>query len=190
MPHSFKQLTDYIISLGADRIPHTETVYLAHAIGVHNDLRSWGADSEVCAAGMFHSIYGTEGFQRFTLPLERRHEVRALAGERGERLAYLNCAMDRASFDAAVERGTPPYRLHDRLAHEDVELSERDFDDLCTIHLCDWLEQVPRSKAWDYRPQAYRRLADRLGGVAQENYRRVLNECGIDVVDPVTPGSP
>jgi len=179
MAQTFKQLTDFIISLGADQIPHTETVYLAHAIGVHDDLRSWGCDEEVCQAGMFHSIYGTEGFQRFALPLARRGEVRERIGPRAEQLAYLNCAMDRASFDAAVERATPPYRLRDRLADAQVELSERDFDDLCTIHLCDWLEQVPRSKRWNYRPDAYRNLARRLGGVALENYRRVLSECGV-----------
>lgn len=174
MAATFKQLTDFFIDVGADKIPHTETVYLAHAIGVHNDLRSWGCSEEVCRAGLFHSIYGTEGFQRFKLPLERRGEVREKIGERAERLAYWNCAMDRASFDAAAERGTAPFRLRDRLTGEESDLSEQDFDDLCTIHLCDWIEQVPRSKRWGYRPEAYGRLADRLGGVALENYRRIL----------------
>jgi hypothetical protein len=171
---TFKQLADFLLSLGADKIPHTETVYLAHAIGVHNDLRSWGCGEDVCRAGMFHSIYGTEQFQRFALPLERRDEIRAQIGERAERLAYLNCAMDRASFDAAVERGTPPYRFRDRITGREVELSEHDFNDLCTIHLCDWLEQVPRSKRFDYRPEAYARLARRLGGVPLESHNRVL----------------
>jgi Domain of unknown function (DUF6817) len=175
---TFKQLTDFFIALGADQIPHTETVYLAHAIGVHNDLRSWGCDEDVCRAGLFHSIYGTEGFQRFALPLARRGEVREHIGERAERLAYLNCAIDRASFDAAVERAAPPYRLRDRLAGEDVELTEQDFNDLCTIHLCDWIEQVPRSKRWDYRTDGYGRLADRLGGVALVNFRRILAASG------------
>jgi hypothetical protein len=173
MPTTFKQLTDFFVELGADKIPHTETVYLAHAIGVHNDLKVWGCDEEICRAGLFHSIYGTEGFQRFKLPLERRHEVRERIGERAEMLAYLNCAMDRASFDAAVERGTPPYRFRDRLADAEVELSERDFDALCTIHLCDLIEQVPRSKRYDYRADAYERMARRLGGIALASYRRV-----------------
>ena len=61
---------------------------------------------------MFHSIYGTEKFQGFTLPLERRHEIRALIGDRAEYLAYLNCAMDRASFDRAVDQANEPYGLH------------------------------------------------------------------------------
>ena len=98
MAATFKQLTDFFITLGADRIPHTETIYLAHAIGVYNDLKAWGCDEEICHAGLFHSIYGTEGFQRFKLPLERRHEVRQRIGERAERLAYWNCAMDRATL--------------------------------------------------------------------------------------------
>jgi len=181
MAYTFKQLTDFFVELGADKIPHTETVYLAHAIGVYNDLKSWGCDEEICRAGLFHSIYGTEGFQRFALPLERRGEVRERIGERAERLAYWNCAMDRASLDAAAEQTTPPYKIRDRLTGAVVELSERELDDLCTVHLCDWLEQCPRSHNWDYRPEAYGNLAQRLGGVALENYRRVLAENGVAV---------
>jgi len=124
---------------------------------------------------MFHSIYGTELFQGFKLPLERRPEVRALIGARAEQLAYLNCAMDRASFDRAVERGSEPYRFRDRLTGEEVTLSAADFDDLCRIHLYDWLEQVPRSqRGWDYRRQGYRNIAQRLGGVAEESYEQVF----------------
>lgn len=175
---TFKQLTNFFVELGADKVEHTESIYLAHAIGVHNDLRSWGCGEDVCQAGMFHSIYGTELFQRFALPLERREEVRELIGERAERLAYLNCAMDRASFDAAVARGEPPYQFRDRITSEPVELSEEDFNDLVTIHLCDWLEQVERSEMWDYRLSAYRNMAEYLGGVALQNYHRVFDQLG------------
>ncbi len=174
MPPTFKQLTDFFLSVGADEIAHTDKGYLAHAIGVHNDLKAWGCDEDICRAGMYHSIYGTEYFQRFTLPLERRGEVRALIGERAEWLAYLNCAMDRPSFDAAVERGTPPYCFRDRITQQEIEVTKQDFQDLCTIHLCDWLEQVPRSKTWDYRRDAYRNLAQRLGGVAMDSYESVF----------------
>ncbi len=174
MALAFKQLTDYFTTLGADQIEHTGKGYLPHAIGVHNDLRSWGCDEDVCRAGMFHSIYGTEFFQRFALPVERRGEVREKIGERAERLAYWNCAMDRASFDLAVLQTEAPYRFRDRLADEMVELDEQDFTDLCTIHLCDWLEQVERGGHWDYRAEAYRQLAQRLAGVAMQNYRQVF----------------
>ena len=50
-----------------------------------------------------------------------------------------------------------------------------DFDDLCRVHLYDWLEQVPRSRSgWGLRREAYRRMAERLGGVALEAYDRVF----------------
>ena len=171
---TFKQLTDFLVALGTDKVPHTNEVFLAHLIGVYRDMQDWGCDDDLCQAGMFHSIYGTERFQRFSLSLSRRGEVRDLIGPRAERLAYLNCAMDRASFDSAAFGDGDTYRIVDRLTGEEIELPRADFDDLSRIHLCDWLEQVPRSKEWDYRRRAYRRLAERLGGVAQEAYDRVF----------------
>jgi len=43
--------------------------------------------------------------------------------------------------------------------------------------LCDWLEQVPRCKQWDYRRQGYQRLANRLGGPALAAYDAVFAAC-------------
>jgi hypothetical protein len=147
---------------------------LAHLIAVYRSLESQGFAEDVCRAGMFHSIYGTERFRGFTLPLERRVEVRALIGDRAERLAYLNCSMDRASFDRVLDQAGELYRIVDRITAEEVALSRRDFDDLCRVHLFDWLEQVPRSQEWGYRRAAYRRMAQRLGEQAEAAYDRVF----------------
>lgn len=174
MSSNFKHLTDYLRQLGIEELPHSGKSYLAHLIGVYRDLEAWGAPVDVCRGGMFHSIYGTEFFQGFKLPLERRGEVQALIGERAERLGYLNCAMDRASFDRAIEQANGPYRIRDRITGNEIELAPVDLEDLCRIHLCDWLEQVARSQKWDYRRAAYRSMASRLGGVAQEAYDRVF----------------
>lgn len=175
MRSDFKRLTDYLLGLGTEKVAHTQNNFLAHLIGVYRYMEERGCRVELCRAGMFHSIYGTELFQGFKLPVERRPEVRELIGEWAERLAYLNCAMDRASFDQAVERGVEPYRFRDRLTGEEVTLSQADFDDLCRIHLYDWLEQVPRShRGWDYRRQAYRNIALRLGGIAEKSYDEVF----------------
>src|SRR5579859_4806109 len=119
MEKSTKQLTDFLLGRGIDQVAHTNKSYLAHLIGVHRLMETQGCTEEVCRAGMFHSIYGTEKFQGFKLPLESRTEIRALIGERAERLAYLNCAMDRASFDRAVLQQTGPYRLRDRLTGQE-----------------------------------------------------------------------
>jgi hypothetical protein len=174
MDNGYKRLTDFLVELGVTDVAHTGKSYLAHLVGLYRLMESRGCPDEMCRAGMFHSIYGTERFQGFKLPVERRPEVRSLIGERAERLAYLNCAMDRASFDRAVEHGEGPHRIIDRLTREEVVLSSEDFDDLCRIHLFDWLEQVPRSQQWDYRRSAYRNMAERLGGAAVQEYVRVF----------------
>jgi hypothetical protein len=174
MENRIKRLTDYLVAEGVEQVGHTGKSYLAHLIGVYRLMETRGCTEEICRAGMFHSIYGTQRFQGFKLPLERRPELRDLIGERAERLAYLNCAMDRATFDRAVEQPAGPYRIVDRITGETVEMSLEDFDDLCRIHLYDWLEQVPRTKEWDYRRAAYSGMAERLGTVAREAYSRVF----------------
>ena len=168
MASGFKRLTDFLVGLGVEQVGHTGKSYLAHLVGVYRLMESCGCPEEVCRAGMFHSLYGTERFRGFTLPLARRPEVRALIGERAERLAYLNCAMERATFDRAAEQREGPYRIVDRLTGEAVELGQDDFDDLCRVHLYDWLEQVPRSQEWDYRRAGYRR-----GGVVVRRRREL-----------------
>jgi hypothetical protein len=174
MAENFKRLTDFLLAQGVEQVGHTGKSYLAHLIGVYKIMEVHGCTEELCRAGMFHSIYGTQRFQGFKLALERRPDVRALIGERAERLAYLNCAVDRASFDRAVEQDGDRYAILDRLTGAEVSLSREDFDDLCRIHLYDWLEQVPRSQEWGYRRRAYRGMAERLGEPAQQVYERVF----------------
>lgn len=174
MEGSTRHLTDFLIELGTERIPHTNKNYLAHVIAVHRLMRDQGCTDELCRAGMFHSIYGTELFQGFKLPLERRPEVRTLIGERAERLAYLNCCVDRSTLDRCLTQDAGPYRIRDRITGEEHELAEEDFNDLCRVHLYDFLEQVARMQRWNYRRDGYRRMAARLGKSAQEAYDRVF----------------
>ncbi len=174
MSSDIKRHVEFLTALGINDVPHTQKTYMGHLTNVYRYMKNLGCTEELCQAGLFHSVYGTERFQGFTLPLERRGEVRDLIGERAERLAYLNCAMDRASIDREVERGTPPFRIKDRLTGKEVELNGADFDDLCRVHLYDLLEQIERLGEWDYRRQGYRRMAERLGPMAVQAYDRVF----------------
>jgi hypothetical protein len=171
----WKQMTDFLVGLGTDDVPHTGNNFLAHLIAVYRLMEAKGCSEELCRAGLFHSIYGTQLFQTFTLPTDRRGDVRALIGDRAERLAYYNCAMDRPTFDQALESDREPYSFTDRLTGETVALARADFDDLCRIHLYDWLEQAPRSRhGWGYRRSAYCRMAERVGGIALASYAEVF----------------
>jgi len=174
MQPNFKDLTNYIISLGAADISHTDKTYLAHAIGVYNDMKAWHGSDELCRAALFHSIYGTQGFQSFTLPMDRQPELRSLIGDYAEKIAFANCFMDRASLDAQIGKMTGPYPIVHRITREEFVLSKEEYEDLLRVHLCDWLEQVERANDWNYRRAAYRQMAERLGGVALTNYDRVF----------------
>jgi hypothetical protein len=175
MAKDLKRLTDWLIAQGIEDVAHTNKTYLAHLVGVYRDLEAWGCPEDVCRAGMFHSIYGTELFQGFKLPLEARPEVQGLVGARAEQLGFINCMMDRSSFDGALDQSEGPYRITNRISGEPIELPAVDFDDLCRVHLCDWLEQVPRAQKWGYRRAAYQKMADRLGGVAKSAFERVFS---------------
>ena len=84
MDQDFKRLTEFLVGMGVEQVPHTDKSYLAHLIAVYRLLESQGYPQDVCRAGMFHSIYGTEKFQGFTLHLERRDEAGAIAHLLGE----------------------------------------------------------------------------------------------------------
>lgn len=185
MDEDYKQMTGFLVGMGVEDVSHTEKSYLAHLVAVHRMLDTRGFGRDVARAGMFHSIYGTEKFQGFTLPLERRGEVRDLIGERAERLAYLNCAMDRASFDAGLNQSDGPYSIRDRITGATHELSREDYDDLGRVHLYDWLEQVPRSLEWDYRRASYRKMAERLGPSAVADFDRTY---ALDHANPTVIG--
>jgi hypothetical protein len=171
----YKQMTAFLLEIGINDQPHSQKTYMGHLISVHRLLEQQGCGLDACRAGLFHSVYGTELFQGYKLPLEQRGEVRELIGERAERLAYLNCAMDRASLDACLDQPEPPYTIRERETGVEVALNREDYDDLCRVHLYDWLEQVPRSRhSWSYRRESYRRLAERLGPAAVAMYDQVF----------------
>src|ERR1051326_5307802 len=175
MDRDYKRLTKFLVDEGIEDVPHTQKAFLGHLIAVHRFMEEEGLEEAVCRGGMFHSIYGTERLQGFKLPLERREELSKLIGEWAERLAYMNCAMDRASFDQALANESEPFRFRDRITGDEFALSRGEFDDLSRVHLYDWLEQVPRSEyGWGYRRTAYIRMAQRLGERTMATYKRIF----------------
>ena len=111
----FRQMTDFLRGLGTDEIGHTGSKgFLAHLVSVYRDLQRWGGDQDLCRAGLFHSVYGTEKFRQFCLPLDRREEIRDLIGERAEWLAFLNCFMERTSWDSIFIDGGAEREVRNR----------------------------------------------------------------------------
>lgn len=178
-PRPVSELIDFLHSLGTAEIDHSGHDFLTHLKAVHDLLDKHDAGPELAAAGLFHSIYGTEKFQGFSLPLTERARVRSLIGERAEFVAWLNCIMDRATFDAAVSAalaGERTLSISDRDGNPPIELTVDQLRDLATVHLFDWLEQVERSEfGWGYRRNAYREMATLVGSDAEALYEDVFS---------------
>eukprot|EP00967_Tisochrysis_lutea_P024014 scaffold27548_cov32-Tisochrysis_lutea.AAC.2 len=123
-----------------------EEAFDNHLIGVQSVLRSWGVSETLCNAALFHSIYGTEGFQGYKLPLSHRNEIAELIGQDAERLAWIFCMVDRASVDATVlpqpRPGASFYARPELGRFEIVLRDEQEWADFLTLSLADWLEQV------------------------------------------------
>jgi hypothetical protein len=169
----FAPLLDFLLRRGYADLTHHDAAFTAHQIGIGRGLLAWGADLEVCMAGMAHSFYGTERATGAAYFLEDREELRSLLGARGERLVYANCAMTADSLEAALAGPPGARRLRDRFSGAELALDEADFHGLCQIHLCDWLEQLPRCGKWSERRALYRRLAEHLGGRPLADWQRI-----------------
>ena len=164
LPRPLEELTAFLQSLGTEDVEHTGGDFLHHLQAVHDLLLQHGAPPHVAAAGLFHSIYGTEGFQEFSLPLSQRPQVRDLIGPEAELLAWANCVMDRQTLDQAVDAALTGacehLPLRERETNAPIELTRHQLIDLAQVHLFDWLEQVHRSPfGWNYRRQAYKQMA-------------------------------
>ena len=88
----------FLISLDADQTPHSGRVLFEHLKGVHDLLRDWGNDEDVCLAGLYHSIYGTNTFKHVSLT--ERARLVEMIGDRAEFLVHCFCTRDRPLFES------------------------------------------------------------------------------------------
>ena len=72
----------FVKAIGTGNIIHNSgDLFGDHLRAVQRVLKEWGEDEELQLAGLFHSIYGTEGFQDFQLSFDRRGDIKELIGE-------------------------------------------------------------------------------------------------------------
>ena len=122
--------------------PHSGRSLRDHLIGTFNLLKAWGNDQDVCLAGLFHSIYGTEVFTRVSAVLAERGTIRRAIGSRAEDLAYMFCACDRRHLVSNVKK-SDCFELRDRFTERCVSLDRGTLAALIEIALANELEQLP-----------------------------------------------
>jgi hypothetical protein len=80
---------ELLLSLGADKIPHSNRTLYDHLCNVEAILKICRCTDSVSTAGLIHSVYGTEFFK--TVTTTDRDTVKSVVGERAEYLAWLFC---------------------------------------------------------------------------------------------------
>lgn len=96
---------------------HGEKSFYQHLFNVYSYLKSQSLHNEVCDAGLFHSVYGTE-FYHFQSATITREVVRGYIGEYAEELAHTFCSLRKDRFGSIVHN-TPGWgvRQHLDLCH-------------------------------------------------------------------------
>lgn len=191
-------LERYILEHVPDVLDHTgDAAFDDHLKGVQSVLRNWDAPEYLADAGLFHSIYGTEGFQGFALPLSERNSVRSLIGEKAEKLAWTFCMLDRWTMDQHLFQWNPGDRLPEtyellsrpELGRFPITLSQQEWIDFVELTLADYLEQVEGAatkenllyfwkvgEAFSYRRLAFQQMVKFLSHVRENRLKEKVTQ--------------
>lgn len=108
---------------------HLKRPFYEHLFNVYTHLKEQMLPEEVCNAGLFHSIYGTE-FYHFHNDRITRDVVRGYIGSYAEELVYIFCSLKVDRFDNIV--------------NNTLGLSKRQQMDLCHIEYANGWDQKGR----------------------------------------------
>lgn len=191
-------LERYIAKHVPDVLDHNgDAAFDEHLKGVQSVLRNWNAPEYLANAGLFHSIYGTEGFQGFALPLSERDSVRALIGNSAEKLAWTFCMLDRWTMDEHLLQWKPGDPLQEtyillsrpELGRFPITLSQQEWIDFVELTLADFLEQVEgaaakenpiyfwkKGEAYTYRRLAFQQMVTFLAHVREDRLKEKVNQ--------------
>ena len=165
--------------VGAVDVEHPSGTLMQHLRGTYDVLETWASPEHLCLAGLYHSVYGTEMFQRETIPVDARRRVQEAIGERAEELAFLYCAIRRSSLYENLRRGMP-HAVEDRSGQRIPLRGVEQLSELLILDVANRLEQVDRvSTSATRRAQdreIYERAVPLLPAAAVDALRRALPE--------------
>jgi hypothetical protein len=119
---------------GCFAVGHSGRTLGTHLMNTCELVISLGGGASAALAGGLHSIYGTNAFDKTTLPYAARAEIAARFGARAEYLAYL---FSRINRPRDIETGLTA----DRKTRARIEISADDLHDLRLIEAANLLEQ-------------------------------------------------
>ena len=155
-------LVDFLRAAGADRFPHGHgRSLLEHLIGTREIVRRWGQPETLQRAALLHSVYGTDVYHRHLLADTDRANLRRIAGDRAERLAYAFGTIPRKDVRTAPDR-----------------------DELLLLHMANAAEQ---SQAADGSPGRWLAGVQRLGrliSASTPNVPEPFDHSAPDITEP------
>ncbi|WP_328468089.1 hypothetical protein OHA21_50820 [Actinoplanes sp. NBC_00393] len=134
---------EWLQQSGADTIRHPGGTLYAHLCRVEERLGKLGHGDDVCAAGLTHAAYSTDGFDLALVFWQERERLRDLVGAPAEELVYRYGACDR---DRTWARLAETKQITDRFTGGTAELTAEDltpFVDLSIVNELDVFEQAP-----------------------------------------------
>ena len=126
-----------LIALQTKEIAHTNNSLFEHLNGTYDLLKTWGASSTLCDAGLFHAVYGTDGFNKSLITDQYRDSIRKVIGSESEEIVYLYCSCDRDFFWPKI--GTDN-RLLNRFTKRIIYLTDKEMRDFCELTVANEIE--------------------------------------------------
>jgi hypothetical protein len=164
------EILRFLRSHGAGTIEHPGGTLIEHLVRVAGTLDDWGAGEDVRRAGLCHATYGTDGFGTALLDVRRRDVLRALVGERAERLVYLYGGLDRGATYPRL--GDLEVTVRDRFTGAEHIPSEVDMRAIVEITAANELDVVAHNTELAARHgAALRRLFERCRPRLSESAR-------------------
>lgn len=133
----------YLRRFGVDHASHGDGSLEGHLLGTHSLLKAWGLRRAVCDSGLFHSVYGTEIYDRISIPPGMRNDVRRMIGAEAETLVWLFSVMSRQSLHRNLHPGITLFTVA-RRDGVPIEISRQQFRDLIHMLAANDIEQAPR----------------------------------------------
>jgi aspartyl/asparaginyl beta-hydroxylase (cupin superfamily) len=144
---NFEKILSLLERRGAARLSHGPgRTLIDHLHGTMKILAHWRQSEDVIAAGLLHSIYSTDIYREQLVSASDRREIRHVAGESAERLAWLFGSILRNSFFDAVHSAhgniSKTFNIAGHRQPSVLRISPEDAGKLLVIYMANTAEQV------------------------------------------------
>jgi hypothetical protein len=136
-----------LLAFGADGFAHHVGSLAEHLQRTERILRAWGGREALCLAGLYHSVYGSEGITGALVPLDARGAVVRIIGAEAEALVYRFGACARDVFHPRI--GTvDELRFADRFTGDEYAIGRQALADFCEMTIANELDLAGESECF------------------------------------------